>query len=123
MMKRLLYIAAPLVLCSLCVTQVFAQRSSSASQVVTFSVKRTATTGTTVVKTPFEEQRLQGKVSTASATSLPLFPSQAKLSATLDPRRDARLALDLAAAESFDVRKNEFFHAKPQGEVVLTVTD
>ncbi|MBM4162634.1 MAG: hypothetical protein FJ217_16235 [Ignavibacteria bacterium] len=122
-MKRLLHLAGALVLSSLCVTLAFAQRSSSASQVVTFSVHRPTPVTPAVIENALAKHMHQVSEPAASVDPSPTNRFQPKLSVALDSHRRRNLAHDLALAEDFEAAKNELTHTKTQREVVLTVTD
>jgi hypothetical protein len=122
-MKRLLHIATVGAFCGICATQAFAQHSSSATQVVTFSVHR-STVPASLVSLSFsvpdgrraDEQILSSKYS-------PLPRSLPKLTATLDSRQPNNLAVELGTANTVVDVKNELIADATRKSVVLTVSD
>jgi hypothetical protein len=123
-MKRLLYyIAAVGAFCGICATQAFAQHSSSATQVVTFSVHRSTMPASLVSLSSSVPDGRRADEQILSLEHSPLPRSLPKFTVTLDSRQPKSLAVELGTANTVVEVKNELINYATREPVVLTVSD
>jgi hypothetical protein len=122
-MKQLLHIAAVGALCGICATQVFAQHSSSATQVVTFSVHRSTVLASLVSPSSSVPDSRRADEQILPSKHSPPPRSLPKLTVTLDSRQPKNLALELGTANAVVDVKNEFITYATRKSLLLTVSD
>jgi hypothetical protein len=122
-MKRLLHIAAVGAFCGICATQAFAQHSSSATQVVTFSVHRSTVPASLVSLSSSVPDGRRADEQILSSKHSPPPRSLPKLTVTLDSRQPKNLAVELGTANTVVDVKNELINYATRKSVVLTVSD
>jgi len=122
-MKQILHIAAVGAFCAICATQALAQHSSSATQVVTFSVHRSTVPASLVSLSSSvpDARRADGQI--LSSRHSPPSRSLPKLTVMLDSRQPKNLAVELSTANTIVDVKNELIHYATRTSVVLTVSD
>jgi hypothetical protein len=122
-MKRLLHIATVGAFCGICATQAFAQHSSSATQVVTFSVHRSTVPASLVSLSSSVPDGRRADEQILSSKHSPPPRSLPKLTVTLDSRQPKNLAVELGTANTVVDVKNELITYATPKSVVLTVSD